>query len=378
LRTTLSVIKADVGGYVGHVAVHPDLIADAERHLAAAHKAGLVADYRVLRVGDDLQLIMSHTRGSADEEIHRLAWETFQAGANLARHMGLYGAGQDLLGDAFTGTVKGMGPGSAEVTFDERPSEPVLVFMADKTSAGAWNLPLYRMFADPFNTAGLVISEALEGGFRFEVLDVIDHRRVELDTPEESYLLLALIGTTRRYSVRTVRHRRTGEIVAASSTDRLSLIAGKYVGKDDPVCVVRCQGNFPAVGEVLEPFSLPHLVAGWMRGSHNGPLLPVSFAQASPTRFDGPPRVIAAGFQVTGGHLLGPVDMFDDLAFDRARQEGLRVADYLRRQGPFEPHRLGAEDMEYTTLPRVLSRLAPRFEAVVEAPGERPAAGVAS
>jgi fructose 1,6-bisphosphate aldolase/phosphatase len=371
--TTLSVIKADVGGYVGHVAVHPDLIAEAERRLSDAHDAGLLSDYRVLRVGDDLELIMTHDQGVGDTGIHRLAWDTFRAAADIARRLGLHGAGQDLLAEAFTSTIRGMGPGSAEMSFTARPSEPIVVFMADKTSAGGWNLPLYRMFADPFSTAGLVISEALQGGFRFEVLDAIGHRRVLLDTPEESYGLLALIGTPRRYSVKSVFHRATGEITAVSSTDRLSLIAGKYVGKDDPVCVVRCQGNFPAVGEVLEPFSFPHLVAGWMRGSHNGPLLPVSFRQASPSRFDGPPRVIAAGFQVTGGRLIGPLDLFDDVAFDGARAEGLRVADYLRRHGPFEPHRLGAEEMEYTTLPQVLAHLEHRFEPLDEPVAREPA-----
>lgn len=365
--TTLSVIKADVGGYVGHVAVHPDLIAEAERRLAVARSGGLITDFRVLRCGDDLELIITHDRGAGDREVHRLAWEVFQAGAEIARRLGLYGAGQDLLSQAFAGNVRGMGPGSAELSFEERPSEPIVVFMADKTSAGAWNLPLYRAFADPFNTAGLVIAEALHGGFRFEVHDVIGHRKVLLDTPEESYTLLALIGTPGRYAIKAVYHRASGEIAAVSSTDRLSLIAGKYVGKDDPVCVVRCQGSFPAVGEVLEPYALGHLVAGWMRGSHHGPLMPVPFHQASPTRFDGPPRVVAAGFQVAGGRLVGPVDLFDDVAFDGARQRAVEVADYLRRHGPFEPHRLGAEEMEYTTLPKVLSALANRFEPLEEA-----------
>lgn len=362
VTTTLSVIKADIGGFPGHVSVHPDLIAEANRRLEKARDAGLLSDFRVLRVGDDLQLIMTHGRGDNDAEIHRLAWETFQAGAEIARGLGLYGAGQDLLAEAFTGSVRGMGPGSAEMTFTERQSEPVVVFMADKTSAGGWNLPVYRMFADPFNTAGLVISEPLQPGFRFDVLDAIEHRHVVLDAPEEMYSLLALIGTPRRYSIKRVVHRASGEVGAVSSTDRLSLIAGRYVGKDDPVCIARCQGQFPAVGEILEPFAFPHLVAGWMRGSHHGPLMPVSFVEASPTRFDGPPRVIAAGFQVTRGQLVGPVDMFADVAFDRARQEALHIADYLRRHGPFEPHRLGAEDMEYTTLPKVLAHLEARFE----------------
>ena len=39
------------------------------------------------------------------------------------------------------------------------------------------------------------------------------------------------------------------------STDRLSRLAGRYVGNDDPCAIVRCQGNFPSVGEVLEPFA---------------------------------------------------------------------------------------------------------------------------
>ena len=39
-----------------------------------------------------------------------------------------------------------------------------------------------------------------------------------------------------------------------------------------------------------------------------------------------------------------------------------QVADYMRRHGPFEPHRLPLEEMEYTTLPDILKRLASRME----------------
>jgi len=56
--------------------------------------------------------------------------------------------------------------------------------------------------------------------------------------------------------------------------------------------------------------------------------------------------------------------MFDDPAFDYTRNKALEVAEYLRRHGPFEPHRLPSEDMEYTTLPKVLNRLKDRFEEV--------------
>ena len=110
-------------------------------------------------------LIMTHDRGENNEQIHKLAWDTFIKGTELAKKLKLYGAGQDLLTDAFSGNIKGAGPGSAEMEIDERPSEPIIVFMGDKTSAGAFNLPLYKMFADPFNTPGLVIGEPLHDGF---------------------------------------------------------------------------------------------------------------------------------------------------------------------------------------------------------------------
>ncbi|MBI4233326.1 MAG: fructose 1,6-bisphosphatase, partial [Chloroflexi bacterium] len=229
------------------------------------------------------------------------------------------------------------------------------------TSAGAWNLPLYKMVADPFITAGLVISESLHRGFAFEVQDVRSHKKITLNTPEEVYDLLMFLGAPSRYAVKRVFARGTGEIAAVTSTERLSEIAGRYVGKDDPVMVIRCQGSFPAVGEVLEPFTHPFLVEGWMRGSHHGPLMPVAFKDANPSRFDGPPRLIAAGFQLANGHLVGPRDLFDDPAFDETRRTANKVADYLRRHGPFEPHRLPLEEMEYTTMAGIMKKLGDRW-----------------
>lgn len=360
-KLTFSVIKADIGGFVGHSSIHPDLIEEAKGRLAAARTAGTLIDFHVTACGDDLQLLMTHRQGTNHRQIHGLAWEVFKAGTEVAKRLKLYGAGQDLLADAFSGNVRGMGPGVAEMEFAERKSEPVVVFMADKTSAGAWNMPLYKMFADPFNTAGLVISPTMHSGFRFEVHDVKEHRRIYLNAPQEIYDLLVFIGASGRYPIKAV-YTKNGDIAAVSSTERLALIAGKYVGKDDPVCVVRCQGDFPAVGEVLEPFTMPHIVQGWMRGSHYGPLLPVPVRSATPSRFDGPPRVTALGFQIADGHLIGPRDMFDDPGFDGARTLCNTIADHLRRHGPFEPHRLPMEDMEYTTLPDVMKKVGERWE----------------
>ncbi len=360
-KITLSVIKADVGGFVGHSAMHQALLEEARRCLEAAKSTGLLVDFHVTSCGDDLELIMTHTRGADNAEIHGLAWDVFENCTSRAKELKLYGAGQDLLADAFSGNIRGMGPGVAEMEFEERTAEPVIIFMADKTSAGAWNLPLYKMFADPFNTAGLIIAPSMHEGFRFEVHDVKGHKRIFFDCPAESYDLLVFIGASGRYVIKAV-YAKDGEIAAVSSTQRLALIAGKYVGKDDPVCIVRTQGKFPAVGEVLEPFTMPHIVEGWMRGSHYGPLLPVPVRQATPSRFDGPPRVIACGFQLANGILVGPRDMFDDPAFDRVRERTNDLADQLRRHGPFEPHRLPMEEMEYTTLPQVMDKLKERWE----------------
>ncbi|HLZ35471.1 MAG TPA: fructose-1,6-bisphosphate aldolase/phosphatase [Nitrospira sp.] len=361
---TLSVIKADIGGWVGHSAIHPALIESAGKTLAAAKAGGLLVDYHVSACGDDLQLIMTHRNGVDHERIHRLAWETFEAGTQVAKDLHLYGAGQDLLADAFSGNVRGQGPGVAEMEFIERKSEPVLIFMADKTSAGAWNLPLYKMFADPFTTAGLVIAPAMHQGFRFEVHDIYQHNKITFDCPEELYDMLMFIGSPGKYTIKHVFSRADGTIAAATSTERLSLIAGKYVGKDDPVMIVRAQQNFPAVGEVLEPFRYPWIIEGWMRGSHNGPLMPVSVTHATPTRFDGPPRVACLGFQLADGRLIGPRDMFDDVSYDEARRDANRVADFLRLHGPFEPHRLPLDEMEYTTMPQLMKKLEARWAKI--------------
>lgn len=360
-KVTLTVIKADVGGFVGHSSVHEKLLERAQESLSRVDKRHLLIDYHVTHVGDDINLIMTHERGIDDKEVHQLAWDTFVACTSVAKDLKLYGAGQDLLADAFSGNIKGLGPGCAEMEFVERGSEPVVVFMADKTEPGAWNYPQFKMFCDPFNTAGLVIDPKMHAGFRLEVLDLIENKMVTFSCPEEMYDLLVFIGAPGRFCIKNVYSKTLNDIAATSSTQRLNLIAGRYIGKDDPVLIVRCQSGMPAVGEVLEPFANPHLVSGWMRGSHCGPLMPVGLKNCAPTRFDGPPRVVALGFQLSGGKLVGPQDFFADVAYDEARRKANEIANYLRTLGPFEPQRLHLDEMEYTTLPDVMRRLKERF-----------------
>ncbi len=369
VKTTVSLIKADIGSVAGHSVVAQPLFTIAKKRLAEAQKQGLINSYFVFNAGDDLELLMTHFKGEDNPEIHKLAWDTFLACTKKAKELKLYGAGQDLLHDAFSGNVKGMGPGVAEMEFEERGSDPVVVFAADKTEPSAFNYLLYRVFADPSNTAGLVIDPKMTSGFKFEVFDAYEDKSVVLESPKELYQLIALIGATSRYMVSKVWRTSDNEIVSTSSTTKLSLIAGTYVGKDDPVCLVRGQSGFPSVGEIIAPFQNTYLVAGWMRGSHWGPFMPVGLKDSKCTVFDGPPRIVCLGFQISNGKLAADddgnplfVDFFEDVAFDGARQEAIQMSQFLRRMGEFEPARLGPEAMEYTTLPEVLKALEPRFK----------------
>ena len=171
MKLTISVIKADIGSVGGHVAPSALLSASVRDYVESRVK-GLLLDYRVTNTGDDIAILMTHTHGVGSEQIHHLAWDAFVKGTEVARGQGLYGAGQDLLKDSFSGNVKGMGPAVAEMEIEERPAEPFLFFAADKTDPGAFNLPLYLTFADPMNTPGLLLSPKMSKGFRFVIMDV--------------------------------------------------------------------------------------------------------------------------------------------------------------------------------------------------------------
>ncbi len=372
-KTTVSLIKCDVGSLAGHHVVPSPIFKIAERKLREAAEKGLINNFYVFNAGDDLELLMVHEKGEQNHMIHELAWNTFREAANKALELKLYGAGQDLLKTAFSGNVCGMGPGVAEMEFEERGADPIVVFAADKTSAGGFNYPLFRMFADPMNTAGLVIDPHMLCGFKFEVVDTLENKAITLKCPEEMYELLALIGTVGRYAISRIRRADDDMICASSSVSKLSLIAGKYVGKDDPVMVTRAQHGLPAVGELLSPFMHTYFVQGWMRGSHWGPIMPVGLKDSKCTAFDGPPRIVALGFQVGNGKISCDddgkpmiADLFDDPAFALARHEAIQSGAALRRMGEFEPARLGPEELEYTSMTQVLEKLGKRFVPVQE------------
>ena len=369
---TVSLIKADVGSVAGHSKPHPKMMEGAEGALAKGVADGLLVDYYVTRCGDDMELLMTHRNGENHKDVHELAWNAFMAAASEAKKMKLYAAGQDLLTDAFSGNVRGQGPGAAEMEFEERPTEPMLVLMADKCGPSAYSLPIAKIFMDPFTTTGLVIDPRAHKGYDIEVVDVVDHKKVVMSSPTEMYDILALIGDTTRFAVKRVIHRDIG-VGAVVSTEKLNMLAGKYVGKDDPVMLVRCQSGLPAVGEVLQPFAFPQLVAGWMRGSHYGAWYPCGVDESDPSYHDGPPRICALGIQISNGRIQGlespggdpgvhkPVDYFSGSEWDHVRDKAMEISIYMRGHGPFMPGIVSPDDLEYTTRPEILKKLEPRM-----------------
>jgi fructose 1,6-bisphosphate aldolase/phosphatase len=300
--TTISVFTGCAGGYVGAGGTHPALLDAAREAVSAARESGRIDDGFVARCGDDIGLVCLHN--GAPGTLDTFALDVLAQARAVAVRLAQHGSNN--------GGVRIEG---AELVLRPRPSEPVLVFMSDKCGPAAWNVYLYRMFADPFNTVSLVSDPMVSAGFRFVLAD-----GEAFDLPEELHVFLRAVGTE-GHCVTRVISRATEQTVAVAS-------AGS-----DPVLVVRCEAPFPAVGEVLEAFAFPFVVSA----DRTAPLMPVSTNAESSTRSDGPPRAIGLGFQIAGPRLVGPRDMLGDPAFDDARRKARAAADYLGRHGPFAP-----------------------------------------
>ena len=343
MKITVSVIKADVGGVGGHTKPSDGLI-EAIRN-TVKNSAHLLIDHYIGYCGDDTHIVMTHTHGVDNEQIHKLAWDAFMAGTQVAKEEGLYGAGQDLLKDSFSGNVKGMGPGVAEMEFEERPNEAFTVFAADKTEPGAFNYPIYRMFVDALSNTGLIVNKSLARGVKINIMDVEKAQIAELELWQDKPTIEAALMYPGRYVVDSV-FTKDGEPILDASTDRLHNIAGTYVGKDDPICIVRTQKNFPATEEVGSVFNNPHFVAGNTRGSHNMPLMPVKLNSAATINFC-IPIVEALVFSMHNGKLTGPFDGFSTPDWDYIREIATKKAMAIRSQGFIHPATLVPSELEY-------------------------------
>jgi fructose 1,6-bisphosphate aldolase/phosphatase len=259
---TVSDIKADAGGKVGHTAPPTHFGPVAEASLKEAKEAGLLFNTSAfLAVGDDGHLLMTHARGADSNDVHLWAYKTFFRQVWVAEVLGYkwYGLGQDLVGGAsegktteelagltpeflalleevlppaelahlgalraaferwrtgagegrtpappFAGNVSGQGPGFAELPL-ARPT-PVGLLAIDKAGPSAFNLPVWealrRCRADGSLAAYLKGMDAR--GVVLEVWDVERHRRAFLDFETEAETAQRLLGATDKFNFKRI------------------------------------------------------------------------------------------------------------------------------------------------------------------------------
>ena len=372
MKATVSILKADVGSIGGHTKPSPRMMEAVRGEVKSAIGKGLLIDGFVSHTGDDIAILCSHTKGVNNTEVHQWAWNTFLAATAIASEYGLYGAGQDLLVDAPSGNIRGAGPAVAEVEFDHnpvksnkvRPAESFMMFAADKSGPGAYNLPLFLTFADPMYCAGLMLPKLIKG-FTFRIIDMNNtagDSTIELNAPEDYYHIAMLLRDNERFAIESIISRTDGEWAASISATRLHNIAGAYTGKDDPVALVRNQGIFPAPEEILSAFTKAHFIGGDARGSHVMPLMPVALNTAV-TGIYCLPLVSCTGFSLDAqGHFSDSYcDFFDNVAWDVIRVKAQEKALIMRDQGWSGAAMLPYSELEYSGFRDHLEGLMKRF-----------------
>lgn len=371
-KLTVSILKADVGSIGGHTVPHPEMITEAKKRVEILVKKKGATDGFVTFTGDDISLIFSHEKGVGNKSIHNFAWNTFKAVTEVAKKLGVYGAGQDLLVDAPAGNLKGAGPAVAEIEFprlpDYRKAETLLVFTADKCGPGAYNFALWNTFCNPLRNGGLLLSPVLAKGFVITVIDM-DHkakdtdRVIELKMPEDSWKLAALLRNIDRFAVESVHSRAhpSEQIVSVSAT-RMHNISGVYSGKDDPVQIFRTQGIFPAPEEVIAPYKTAPFITGGARGSHTMAFMPMSMNTSVRGEYCQPiVSCLALSVNREGSFTGSFVDMFAGKEWDSAREHAIHKSDLMREQGFFGVAMASQEEIAYTGLMKTMAELDKGF-----------------
>ncbi len=77
MKTTLSIIKADIGSIGGHIRPSEKLIAEVRNHVASKGK-GAINDFFISHTGDDIAILFSHSLGKGSEKVHLSAGKDSQ------------------------------------------------------------------------------------------------------------------------------------------------------------------------------------------------------------------------------------------------------------------------------------------------------------
>lgn len=260
---TVSDIKADAGGKVGHTTPPNHFRFVAEASLQEAKSLGLIyGTSEVSEVGDDGHILMSHNKGADNNAIHLFAYKTFFRQVWVAEVLGYkwYGLGQDLVGDAsagktteeladlndefvikllpqylpeaekrqydklraaytqwksgrgaghkpttpFSGNVSGQGPGFAELPMPR--ATPVGLFSIDKAGPAAFNIPIWYSVQKAKSDGSLAryLAGTDAKGIVMEIWEVEEHRRIFLDLDTEAPAIERLLGATDKFNVKRI------------------------------------------------------------------------------------------------------------------------------------------------------------------------------
>jgi fructose 1,6-bisphosphate aldolase/phosphatase len=384
--------KADVGGVGGHVVAADEVksvIAKFVLDNNGYRGEPIFTSLIVTHTGDDCAVtgIMSeHTDMSVVDE---LMWDALQEGASKAAELGLYGPGQDLVADAFTGNLRGAGPATVALPFPVRKdnaSQTVLVSFADKTEPMAFNYFATGAYLLPrFNTGLIIAASSMKRGYFFDIVDLdtkaqaveagahprdpkaldgkmeelakgLQEKVIRLRAPEDLYDIEGLCRSSRfviaRIWSRTEKNE-PGQLGYICSAERLHNIKTKkgftYGGKDDPVLLAFAQGDWPAPGEITSPWAACPMVAGDCRGSHNLHILPMPI-NSQTSYWSGPIiSAITLSCNIHTGRIGAISDQFAlGTPWDSVRRQASDLAIQFRNaHGVKQPATLHEDELEY-------------------------------
>jgi fructose 1,6-bisphosphate aldolase/phosphatase len=407
---TLSDIKADAGGKVGHTTPPTLFEGVARASLREAQENGVIRDFQVFSVGDDMHLLMSHRRGVDANDIHLLAFKTFWRVVWVTELIGYkpYGLAQDLkIGPAtkgkrvddlaepsdrfvallpehlpgperavmekvhaelamwkaghatveilkpFAGNVTGQGPGFAELPLID--TWKIGVFAADKAGPAAFNVPVFHaaeraLAQEQFRTR---YGESLA----FEIFDVHNHARIFLDARTHREDIQTLLGATNLFNVKrlwSLPHTVATREAVENAVQDIVLAASteKLALITGGEYVGKDDPVLLGVEELVTPIfeymkTGFYMTQGDERGSHYMMLIPKPLTEAVAT-------VRSRGLQVGLVATLGPrgiAELRDVYAEPSFREARIRIdqinARFWRCQGSeFTPVGVGARDVE--------------------------------
>jgi fructose 1,6-bisphosphatase len=407
---TLSDIKADGGGKVGHTTPPTLFVPVAQASLMEAQEKGLIRDFQVFAVGDDLHLLMYHGRGADANDVHLLAFRTFWRQVWVIEIIGYkpYGLAQDLqIGPAtrgkrvddlaepserfisllvetlrepersqaakihaarqswmqgrgglevtkpFAGNVTGQGPGFAELPVAE--TRRVGLLAADKCGPGAFNIPVHHGVGEALT------QERFRNRFgesvAYEIFDVHNHTRIFLDGRAHRDDIQTLLGATNLFNVKrlwslpqTVSQREP--VKAAVHSILLAASTEKLALIAGGEYVGKDDPVLLGVDEVVSPM-FEYMKTGFCmtqgdeRGSHYMMLVPKPLGESVAT-------VRSRGLQVGLAVTLSAdriAEVHDVYAGPEYREARIRIdkanARIWRAQGSeFTPVGVGARDVE--------------------------------